>query len=57
MRTRSPSADKVDPVCEITDALVRGTEEPSMHHPDPWHAVRHVAYGTAATRLSLLSDR
>src|ERR1035441_812187 len=28
-----------------------------MHHPDPLYAARLVAYGTASTRLSLLSDR
>lgn len=28
-----------------------------MHQPDPMHASRLVAYGTASTRLSLLSDR
>lgn len=27
------------------------------HHSDPWHAARLAAYGTVATRLSLLSDR
>ncbi|MFC8981131.1 protein kinase family protein [Streptomyces sp. NPDC057411] len=34
-----------------------GTEESSVHHPDPLHAARLAAYGTVATRLSLLSDR
>ncbi len=42
---------------EITDALVQGTEEPPMHQPDHLHAARLLAYGTASTRLSLLSDR
>jgi hypothetical protein len=28
-----------------------------MRHPDPLYAARLVAYGTASTRLSLLSDR
>ncbi|MFC5666508.1 protein kinase family protein [Kitasatospora misakiensis] len=28
-----------------------------MHHPDSTHAARLAAYGSAATRLSLLSDR
>lgn len=28
-----------------------------MHHPDPPYAARLAAYGTTATRLSLLSDR
>ncbi|GAA2146297.1 hypothetical protein GCM10009760_35960 [Kitasatospora kazusensis] len=41
----------------ITDALVRGTEELLMRHPDTTYAARLAAYGSVATRLSLLSDR
>lgn len=40
----------------ITDALVRGTEELLMRRPDSMYAARLAAYGSVATRLSLLSD-
>ncbi|MFG2318471.1 protein kinase family protein [Streptomyces tendae] len=34
-----------------------GHRKSSTHHPDPRYAARLAAYGTAATRLSLFSDR